>query len=144
MAERPIRSREREQLWNQITKQDDNGEDDRGYDPLRNASRERAFPEQEETEDDQRNVHERVGEQENAQNASRIIAKNLDELFERRVFFLEPPKLMRLEGEERGLESGKKRGPKDQNRDRKEEKRKAGSVIFRCGRGRATVRPPEN
>src|SRR5476651_1596315 len=100
---KPIGSREREQFRNQIAKQNDDREDHRGCDPLRDARRERAFPEQEETEDDKRNVHERIAEEENVEYAPRIFAKDLDELFERRMLFLEPPELMGLEGEERGL-----------------------------------------
>ena len=106
---KPIGRREREQFRNQITKQNDDREDDRGDDPLRDARSQRAFPDEEETEDDERNVHERVGEQENVEHAARIVAENLDELLERRMLFLEPPELMGLEGKERGLESGEKR-----------------------------------
>ena len=87
--------------------------------------RQRAFPEKEQTEHHQRNVDENVGQQQDVQNAARILAKHLDELLEGRMLFLEPAELMRLEGKERGLKSGKKRGTKNQKRDDQQEKREA-------------------
>jgi hypothetical protein len=72
------------------------------------VSGERALPDEEKTKDDERNIDERIPEQENVEDASRILAKDLDELLERRVLFLEPPELMRLERKKCGLQSGKK------------------------------------
>ena len=37
------------------------------------------------------------------------------------MLVLQPPQLMRLEGEERGLQSGKKRGAEDKRRDDQKE-----------------------
>ncbi len=52
---------ERKQFRDQIAKQDDDGEDDGGGEPLRNARGQRSFPDEEKTEDDEGNVDERVG-----------------------------------------------------------------------------------
>src|SRR5437763_7512329 len=59
-----IRSREREQFWNQIAKQNDDGEDDRGREPLRYAACAGPFPKEEKTEDHEWNIHERIAEKE--------------------------------------------------------------------------------
>src|SRR5205807_6458534 len=97
------------------------GEDDRGREPLRDEARDRSFPKEEKTEDDERNVDERVAQKENVENASRILAEDANELSERWMFLLEPAQLMGLEREERGLESREKARPEDQDRDGEKE-----------------------
>ncbi len=71
------------------------------------------------------NVDQRIREQEDVEDAPRVVAENPDELLQGGMLFLEPAQLMGLEGEERGLESGEESGPEDQERDGKEEKGKS-------------------
>ena len=74
-----------------------------------------------ETEDDERHVDEHVAEQEDVEDAPRVIAKDLDEVLQRRMLVLEAAQLVRLEREERGLQSGEERGAEDENRDDQDE-----------------------
>ena len=60
------------------------------------CARRPALPEEEETEQDERNLDRRVREQENVENAPRVFAEDLDEMFQRGMIFLESPQLMRL------------------------------------------------
>src|SRR2546430_5761883 len=126
-----VRHGKREKFRNQIAKQNDDREDNRGRDQGRHARGQRCFPDQEETEDVDRDVRENVAEQENVENPARARAKDADEFFERWMLLLEAAELMGLEREERGLEPGKKRRPKDEDGD---EKKKNGDGQRRHGR----------
>ena len=89
------------------------------------ASQAGTLPDEKKAEDHDRNVCKDVAEKEDIEDAPRILAKDVDEVLERRIFFLQLPELMGLEREQRGFEPREKRGPEDQDRDGKEEKSKS-------------------
>ncbi len=59
----------------------------------------------------------RVAQQEDVEDAARVVAEGLDEMLERWMMILEAAELVRLEREERRLQSGEKRGEKDEPSD---------------------------
>src|SRR5205807_8788862 len=96
-------------------------ENDGRRDPGGNARGQRPLPDKEEAEDNDGNARENVAEKEDVEHAARVLPKHADEFLQRWVFFLEPAELMRLECKKRGLESGQKRRPKNEERDEKTE-----------------------
>src|SRR2546423_3246806 len=117
----PVGRGEREQFRNQIAEQNNDRENDRRRDPGRNARGQRALPNQKQAENNDGDVRENVAEQKDVENATRVLPKHADEFLQRWMFFLEPSKLMRLEGEERGFQTRKERRPEDEDRDKKKE-----------------------
>ena len=92
---KPVGRRERNHFWNQIAKHDDDGENgDRGR-PLRQFSGKWSAPNENETEHDERNFNQRVAEKEDIEDATRFVAKEVDEFIERGMTLLEPAQLMR-------------------------------------------------
>src|SRR5947207_9669339 len=119
-----VGSREGEKFGDQITAQNNDRENYRGGEPLGNLCRKRPFPDEKEAENNQRNVYHHIRKQENVENAARIVAESLDEMFQGWMRFLELAQLMGLEGKERGFEPGKKRRPENQDGDGEEAKDK--------------------
>ena len=117
-----IRRGERDEFWDEIAEQNDNGEDRDRREPLGQLRRgERAFPEHDEAEDDERDIDDRVAEQEHVEDAARVIAKRLDEVLQRRMSVLEPSKLVRLERKQRRLQAREQRRETGERRDDREE-----------------------
>jgi len=117
----PVGRGEREQFRNQIAEQNNDRENDRRRDPGRNARGQRAVPNQKQAQNNDGDVRENVAKQKDVENATRVLSKHADEFLQRWMFFLEAAKLMRLEGEERGLQTRKERRPEDEDRDKKKE-----------------------
>jgi hypothetical protein len=116
-----VRCGEGEQFRDQIAKQNDDGENDRRGEPGRDARGQGSRPDENEAKDDERHVGEDVAEQEDVQDAPRVLAEDVNEFLQRRMFLLQLPELMRLEREERGFEAREERRPDDQDRDEKKE-----------------------
>jgi len=85
---------------------------------------ERSFPDEHQAEDDQRHIDQRVAQQQNIEDAPRIIAKSAQEIAERSVLFFEPLDLMALEREQRRLQTRKKRRAENEKDDRAKENAK--------------------
>ena len=134
-ADKPVGRGKREQFRDQVAKQNDDGEDDgrrRAIAGTRAASGPSQIRKRQRTTSG--TLTSTSAEQEDVEDAARILAKDADEFLERRMFLLEPPELMGLEGEERGLQSGEKRRPEDQDRDDEKEKDESRPASWsRCG-----------
>ena len=122
-----IRRGEREHFRDEVAEQNDDGKDGDGCEPLRHIlACGRTFPEQKQAQDDQRHVHDGVAQEQDVEDAPRIIAEGLNEILQRGMLILEPTKLVRLEREERRLQPGEKRGEKNESRDNRQENDEAG------------------
>ena len=77
-----IGGRDREQLGNQIAKQDDDRKNRERRDPRGQLGDERTLPNKDQTKDDERHIDERVAEQEDVEDAARILAECAQEISE--------------------------------------------------------------
>ena len=87
-------------------------------------------------------VNEHVAEEQDIEDAARMIAEGLDEVLQRRMLVLETAELVRFEREQRGLQAGEESGSEDQCADEQQEQSEEESghsapwsrVVYSCGR----------
>ena len=75
-----VGGRDREQLWNQIAEHDDERKNREGRDPRGQVGDKRTLPNKDQAKNDQRHIDERVAEQEDVEDAARIIAEGPQEI----------------------------------------------------------------
>ena len=71
----------------------------------------------------ERHIDERVTEQEDVEDAARILAEDAQEISQRRVLRLQALNLVPFQGEQRRLQAGEKRRAGNQENDRAKKKR---------------------
>ena len=74
---------------------------------MRHPGGERITPEHEQAQDHERDFDQTVPQQEDIENATRIIAERLNEFGQARMITLQAAQLMRLQGKKGGLQAGK-------------------------------------
>ena len=116
-----VGGRDREQFRDQIAEHNDDGENRRASRPTPARAIDRTFPNEDEAENDQRHVDERVAEEENVEDAPRVVAEEPEEIGERGMLFVQALDLVAFQREERRLQPGKKRRAGDQEDDRARE-----------------------
>src|SRR5262249_55778106 len=94
-----------EQFWNQIAEHNHEREDRQGRDPCWEVSNQGTFPDENEAQDDQRHIYDRVAKEQNTQHSPGIVAKAAKEFRERRMLVFEPLNLMALERKERRFQA---------------------------------------